>query len=480
MKANLTGPYYVLSEQEIRRIHEASLGILRETGVHVPSERVLQALEAFGAQVDRAAQIVRFSPKLVEQCLERRRGEHEVQAQVESLRGQRVQVTWAGHSVNIVDHETDRVRPVTRSDYIQSNHLANVLDRVTLDGHLLQARDVPERMEDIWQWALMCKHSTKPSAGYPVYAHSIPYLWEMTVVLDGSEEEARKCRHWESFNAYCSSPLRYPEDALEKLLVVHDMGLPVSFGAPMVVTGGTGPMTLAGTVALGNAEALGGLVMGYAFNNTSWYGCAPVTMDQHTGVPLFADPRKLVACAAGMDMTRSYGFPQSSFHIGIDSHVPGGIQAGVERMFTSMLSLFLFHSGAQVRLGIMGPSNACASLAQVFIDLEMTEMIDAFLQGIVVNTETIAEDLIKSVGIGGTFLDQDHSAEKFRSEMWLPGVFKRANPEGRVGVDQDKALVHAKDKLRAALSQPVARPLTDGQEKEIDRILASATKAIVG
>ena len=61
----------VLTDDQIARLHEASLAILHETGVHVPHADVLERFADAGARVDRDAQRVRIPPELVMRCLGR-------------------------------------------------------------------------------------------------------------------------------------------------------------------------------------------------------------------------------------------------------------------------------------------------------------------------------------------------------------------------------------------------------------------------
>ena len=58
-------PVDLLSEEQVERIHQASLTVLRDMGVEFMSDEALNVLERAGADVDRNTQIVRFDPDLV-------------------------------------------------------------------------------------------------------------------------------------------------------------------------------------------------------------------------------------------------------------------------------------------------------------------------------------------------------------------------------------------------------------------------------
>ena len=61
----------VLNPEEELRVHDASMTILNQIGIHMPEKRVLERFEFAGAQVDWDTQIVRIPEKLVWSVLEK-------------------------------------------------------------------------------------------------------------------------------------------------------------------------------------------------------------------------------------------------------------------------------------------------------------------------------------------------------------------------------------------------------------------------
>ena len=47
------------------------------------------------------------------------------------------------------------------------------------------------------------------------------------------------------------------------------------------------------------------------------------------------------------------------------------------------------------------------------------------LNGIQVNKDTLALDIIKEIGIGGNFLSHEHTVKNFKSQLWDPELFVR-------------------------------------------------------
>lgn len=50
-------------------------------------------------------------------------------------------------------------------------------------------------------------------------------------------------------------------------------------------------------------------------------------------------------------------------------------------------------------------------------------------RGVTVDDETLAFDVIKEVGCGGTFLVEDHTVEHFREEFYMPTISDRLTYE---------------------------------------------------
>ncbi len=56
----------ILSPEDVRRIHTATLDVIENVGVRFPSPRALEIWEAFGADVDRESMIVKAPGSLIE------------------------------------------------------------------------------------------------------------------------------------------------------------------------------------------------------------------------------------------------------------------------------------------------------------------------------------------------------------------------------------------------------------------------------
>ena len=67
------------------------------------------------------------------------------------------------------------------------------------------------------------------------------------------------------------------------------------------------------------------------------------------------------------------------------------------------------------------------SYAQLVIDNDIFKMIRKMMQGMPVDDENLAVDIIKSVGPGGDFLMQEHTMKYMRTLPSVPNLIYRGN-----------------------------------------------------
>ena len=53
-------------------------------------------------------------------------------------------------------------------------------------------------------------------------------------------------------------------------------------------------------------------------------------------------------------------------------------------------------------------------------------MAKRFIRGMEVNRETLAREVIQKVGPGGHFLEEDHTYNHFKRELWIPKLMTRS------------------------------------------------------
>ena len=264
------------------------------------------------------------------------------------------------------------------------------------------------------------------------------------------------------------TPLQIDEAALNTLLTYAQYNQPVMV-TPTVMAGTTGPITLAGTMTLANAEALAGiaLVQMERPGCPVMYGCQNTCADMKTGGISIGSPERVLCVAMGSQMARMYDLPFRGGGSDTDAH-GFNAQAGMEGMMTLMNS---WQSGTDLIVHSAGILSGYAAMSyeKFILDLEMIGMLRRVERGIGVSDEDLAMDVIAAAGIGGEFLTQPHTFQKCRQELYTPRICKRGQLGGG---DHQAQLVGAaeteKNRLLASYTPP---ELTEEKKQALRMIM---------
>jgi len=475
----------LLSGQEIQAVHDASMAILRDTGVIVHHDEVLNLLAEAGAQVDWTHKIARLPEQLVMDCITHAGKKYVLygrspeytrdQATARFGHGDLVLMSTPGQYAWI-DSETGRRRSSTTRDLRDAIRLGDALPHVTVVGAMATAADVPVAYRDVFLTAELVKGTIKPTRCWVTNGRTARYVLEIYRTVAGGDAALRVHPMVEAFLEPIS-PLQLPHDGLDILTEFVHAGQPASFG-PMAMASGTAPATLAGTLAQENAEVLSGVVVTQllAPGTPVTYGGIPHIMDPRTSVCSFGSPEQALMAVAMVQIARFYGFPVY-INVGItDAKVPDA-QAGIEKGATMVLGVL---AGADTfgHAGICGIDHG-ASLPWLLIDNELMSYVKRIARGFEVNLDTLATGVIAAVGPGGNYLSEKHTVRHFRREIWVPGlawtrqVWEEWEGEGRTSMG-DRAAAEVSRIL--ATHQP--EPMDELLAREVDRIVESARREL--
>lgn len=271
-----------LNREEMERIHETVLEILEDVGIMVGHPEALNYLEKFGCIVDNASKTVKFSRSIVESVVNRMRKDFTLadrQGMVLPVRYTEMymsskptvmhndfNVNVGGFPPFVLDLDGKR-RSATMQDVHDSIRLADALENIDLIGLPCSAQEIPNEMRPVVMTAELIKNTSKPG-GIEAWSKSdIKYIMEMAIVLRGSSDELREKPFLIGYGEM-RSPLCIDFNMCEIFMEYVKMGLPQSLDT-MPNAGATAPATCAGTLALGLAETLFGLILGYAIDQNA-------------------------------------------------------------------------------------------------------------------------------------------------------------------------------------------------------------------
>jgi trimethylamine--corrinoid protein Co-methyltransferase len=470
----------VLGEQEIAAIHDASLIILRDVGVQIPNSEVLGVLAEAGASVDFSREVARVPEGLVAEALEKA-GKRFILYGRDRARmarfgyGDFVLVSSPGQ-FSWIDEDGGPRRDPTSEDARQGILVGDALEHINIVGALGMALDIPTPIRDVWMAAELVKGTSKPTHVWVANGTTLHYILKIYEAVTGGAEAHRQYPMLAGF-VEPISPLRFAETGLDILVTCAQYGLPLFF-APMVQAAATGPATLAGTLALENAEILAGIVIAQLFGPgcAVCYGGIPHIMDLRTMQISFGSPEQGLMAVAMAQIAQHYGLPPY-VNVGLGDSKRVDAQSGLERGMTLLMGAL---AGADTfgHMGIAGADQA-ASLEQLIVDDAMAAYAKRILRGFAVNGETLALEVIKRVGIGGNFLADKHTVTHFRKELWSPQLFDRRDWQSWWDGGAKTMVQWAREKKHCILSEHSPEPIDSALAGEIDGIVTAAARELI-
>lgn len=471
----------LLSDEQLGRIHEASLRILEVTGVRFDSENARKRLLSAGCSPHPVKRnVIMFPPPIVNEAVRKVPKHPTYPARDPSwdvrFDGETMFPYAGGGDPKMIDIDTESLRPAIVEDVEAAARLGDALENCCFAASLVVPNDVPAEMLAIKTIEAMVKNSTKALTGYAPDASSVDYIVKMLECVSGGTEEFRK-RPLVSLSGSPSSPLTYSEHLCDVLIRSLELGVPYSV-IPCPIAGGTGPMTISGSLALQNAELLAGIVLMQVVDGSlpTLYSGRVCLMDARSGRDLWAVPEQGLASIAMVQLAGRYGMVSDA--CGMTSDVPSwGVQMGLERMLTILMPAM---AGVESVSGIGGGWEGASCLEMMIIDDEMLNDVARIMRGIEVDEDHLAVELLDRVGPMGNFLSQTHTLEHLRkgetrmSDLWDKRTSERATREGAHEL-RDVAKARAKKILKDHGPEPLDRDVLRG----VEEVVRKASKDLV-
>ena len=403
-----------MKPDEQNQLHEASLRILAEIGVRLEHDEIVRKMIAAGAKPGAGSQDVRIPPAMVRENLALVPPTVTLAARdnrSQTLTANSPSVFWTNPAMYMWTG-TER-RKATSADLARVARLSDHLENV--QGVLGMALDdLPPGHRDFVGLRVIAENCRKHVRVLCFTPAGMDALVAMKTVFSGN---------WFSVGFTAHGPLRWTNLSLEIFRRSAGHGIPSTInGEPMA--GVSGPVTIVGAAAVGNAEILAGLVVNQLLEpgRPMIYnlGLAHV-FDMKAATAVTGGPENALFAGISAAMGRFYNIPSSSW-VSTESCFTDQ-QAGLEKMFG-----FQTHSSNGVNL-IWGmgqlESELTMSLGQLVMDDEMISYARHYQRGLAVNEMTLQYDLIREVGIAGSFLETDHTLLNFRQQLFEPHLLNR-------------------------------------------------------
>ncbi len=469
--------FRVLTDEKRERIHEATVEILETVGVNVARQEAIDMMADAGCSIE--GDVVKIPRRLLEYAIDsapekitiyNREGEEALYL------GSPDVYTNTGYTpLEFFDVETGERRDYSLDDFRLVSRVADALPNVDIIGQPGAVRPTAENPLEVinhLEFEAMLTNSSKPIyvlvASGEILSDCLD-MAEAVAVANGAKSLREKPFVLPMLNVV--SPLMLNDETVDKLFVSVDRGIPVICG-PMPLAGGTSPVTLAGTIALSNAESLAGLVISQVRRKGAPYVMITFacTIDMKT-LDVATGPEGTLLISGCIEMGHYYGIPISGGWVGGSERGILDGEAGWEQMLEG-LTLMLTGGNAGVCV------DAGSSLETCVVADQMIGMLKVMMKGVPVDDETLAVDVIREVGPGGgTYLDHAHTFRHFR-EHWQPTFLSRMKYEDWVAAGRKSTMDRVKERLREIMRTHQPKPIPEQARKAIDDIIRGARSRV--
>ncbi len=474
-KGLVGGRYKPLTDGDVKRIHEASLAILKRTGVQVEEPEALRLFTEAGADMDDNR--VRLPQSLIENALERAPSRIVLAGRDPDndliLEGARVHIGTGGAALRVLDLETGKIREAVLRDVADMARIVDALDNIHFYLIPIYPTDCCKENVEVRKYYASLANTTKHVQAGIYTVQGIHDVVEMCERISGGPEPLRERPIVSFITSWMVSPLKFATDVTTLLIESCRQRIPVVLSAaPMA--GSTAPVTLAGMLAQLNAEQLAGLTL----TQLAQPGCPvllgpiPATANLRNGRYLSGTAELGLCNAAITQLAHFYGVPIYNSAGMTESKIPD-IQAGIEKT-QSVIQVAL--AGANFIHHAAGMLEDMSTIAyeQFVIDNEMLGMAMRAVRGIEVDDDTLALDVIDAVGPGGHYLMEEHTLRYMRTEHYSPSaVFDRQGRESWEQAGATDAWTRAKEVARRILAEHQPEPLDPATDAWIQERFAS-------
>ncbi len=464
--------FKVLSDDQIKEIHFATLELLERTGVRVENEEAKELLYSHGAIIE-DSNTVKIPGGLIEEAIRTTPSRFTVYnrcgEQAMFLEGYKSYFGGATSSPCVADPYTKEVRPVVSKDVANLAKINDYLPNLHFmmpEGHVYDVH--PSLMSRVEVFEMLTNAQIPILLQSPGNVKCLDDVVEMAAIIAGGYQNLKKKP---SIILYSEpiSPLKHVE-GLDVALRAIDHGLPVVYTS-MPIGGGTAPVTLAGLLLQCNAECLSGLTILQLKKkgHPCIYGGIPNPLDMRTTIFCYGAPEINLLSAALADIGHHYEIPVFGT-AGMSEGKEIDAQVGIEYTWAALYAVL---SGANLihDVGYLDHSHIVSMEGHVLMD-EIVEGIKHLVGPIEIDKEHLALDVIDKVGFDGNFVKEQHTYDHFR-KTWMPNILDRTGynqwiKNGKVSIEQ-KLNEKVKDIIEnyepEPLSQEVMKQLNNCRNK---------------
>lgn len=470
---NQTLQFRVLSEGQMEKILSSAFELLERTGVEVHSEEAVSLLKKAGCYVDGTR--VRIPSFVIKKAL----GTVPSRVVLCDREGKRKMFLEGNNSYfgpgptcpNFIDAETGVRRKTLKQDVVNTAKVTDDLPNIDFVMSLSMISDCTPVLADVHEVHAMLQNTTKPIVSWAFNTACLQDIIDMCTFVAGGLEHLQRNPFLVIYSEP-TTPLSHSKEALEKLMLMNENNLPALY-TPGMIMGGTAPVTIAGTLVVGVADNLVGLVVSQLKREGAPFiaGVPGGPMDMNTMQHCYGAPEFVLEQAASTEIYRYLRIPTWGTAGAADSKITdqqAAIEATLQILTGALSGANLIHDVGFTDLGMTG------SLDQLVMCDEIIGMVRRMMVGVEVNQDTLAVDVLDEVGPGAQFLGVEHTFKHFRERVWYPTLIDRRSYSDWERDGKKTMGERVREKVKNILSTHSPKLLPERTVKVLDQIVEKA------
>ncbi len=469
--------YEVLSQEGVERVDDVSMQILEEIGIDFYDDECLAILKENGAIVK--GETVFFDRNLVREWIGKapsqftqlaRNPERNVQ-----IGGNKMCFAPVYGPPFVYDRERGRreAKMVDFENFIKLTYMTPYLHHS--GGTVCEPTDTERHTRHLDMVYAHMKYSDKPFMGSVTSQLNARHTIELCEILYGADAIRENPATVSLINV--SSPRRY-DDRMLGAMKEYAKARQAVLMSPFILSGAMSPVSVAGTAAQINAEALAGiaLVQMICPGSPVIYGAFQTNIDLQSGAPVFGSAESQHALYCTAQLARYHNLPVRSGGMFASSKIADA-QAAYESTIVMQAAMhgrinFVLHAAGWLEGGL------AAGYEKFVMDTEVLGMMHRFLEPIDLSDEAFAMDSQRTVPPGGHHLGTDHTMRNFRDAFFRSDLFDYNSAEQWLEEGGKTSEAVANTRYKKLLREYEAPPLDPAIDEALNDYMARTKPTI--
>ncbi len=418
-----TSVYAPLTDGEVNLLIDSACTLLRDSGcLFEPGTEAIEMLRAAGCDVSSEG-ITRFDPALVRAALastarSTRLWNRAGDACIELDQNH----TWfmpGMTCIKVLDTLEGERRDSGAADLAAITRLSDALPNI--DGVCIACKDVARSdiHGEINEFAVLIQNTGKPLEYLCENAESFAVAIDMAAAVRGSHEALAHKPYF--LQIVTPLPLGYWRTHSDQIIAGARAGVPISVGT-LPIGGASTPITVSGSIVNSLATDFAGMVLGQLARRGAFViGSSDVSFMEPATGGIGNFTHASLADMAMHQIRRHLGIPSFTGFAG-QSSARRFNQDAVWELSAGMMQAFFSRPATLDYLGSIDEGMTFSPHALCLCD-ELAGMLRSLWQGVRVDAESIALDLMCSLGPRGNYLALEHTAAHCRDQTWAARYF---------------------------------------------------------